>query len=386
MIRAGSGRRASLLHRGHIRVRSAVAPRGTASAAPTRSAGADDLVLTQLLSIARLTPAQAVALGADLLAGLEDAEGRTQLRPEAVRVGRDGRARLVDARHPPSTNGVGLASAAALLDGLTAATRSSAADHGLPSALERAAAETRSPHGRLAIAAAILREADAAGGAQARAELARLVAMVAGGQAPALEAAPAPRAPVPRRRRPRRPPRAVARAAVARSWKWVLSLVVLVAAILIEIAYLSDEIGRDVQAVLEAGRSAPTAISTPPSLPPVAPPAPIAAGTISRVDLRPVVPCTPDAACALRLHMLVQPRAEPQTITWDFRIHDRCTGAAVSVPGGNVTVPPHGDRADVVSTVGLPQADALAVLAVTSQPFTAASTAVHVPAPGACGI
>jgi hypothetical protein len=81
----------------------------------------------------------------------------------------------------------------------------------------------------------------------------------------------------------------------------------------------------------------------------------------------------------------LQPQAEPQTITWDFRVVDRCTGEAVNVPGGTVTVPPHADRADVVSTLGLPPGDALGVLAVTNQPFTAASAAVNVPAPGACG-
>ncbi len=390
MVRAGSDRRASLLQRAHTRVRSVVAPRGPATAAPTRTAvdspRADELVLTQMLSVARLTPAQAVALGADLLAGIEDrdAAGRTQLRPGAARVGRDGRARWVDGGGPASVNGAGLASAAALLDALRAATWPSGTDNGLTSAIERATSEARSPHGRLAIAASILREADASGGAQARAELARLVAIVAGGEAPTFDVHPAPRAPARRRRRPRRPPRAVARAAVAHSWKWVLSLVVLVAAVLIEIAFLRDEIGRDVMAVLDAGRSGPTAISAP-TLPPVVPPAPTAAGTISGVELRLVVPCTPDAPCALRMQVTLQPRAEPQTITWDFRVLDRCTGAAVSVPGGTVTVPPHGDRADVVTTVELPEADALAVLAITSQPFTAASAAVNVPAPGACG-
>jgi hypothetical protein len=81
----------------------------------------------------------------------------------------------------------------------------------------------------------------------------------------------------------------------------------------------------------------------------------------------------------------LEPRAEPQAITWEFRILDRCTGAAVTAAGGTVTVPPHGDRADAVSTVGLPRADALAVVAVTSRPFTAASGAVNVPATGGCG-
>jgi hypothetical protein len=334
-------------------------PRAGVAADPTRAeaetSAVADLGLTRLLSIVRLTPAQAVALGADVLAGLADRHAGDALR----------------------------LTPAELLEALMTATRPSPADQVLVSALERAATEARSPDGRVAIVAAILREADAPGGAQARAELARLVAMATGEVAPPAARPPA-RAPAPRRGRPRRPPRAVARAAIAHGWKWVLSLVVLATVVLVEIVFLREEISRDVQAVLEAGRSRPTATSTP-TLPPVVPPAPTAAGTISRVDLRPITSCTPDAGCALRLQVMLQPRSEPQTITWDFRILDRCTGAAVTVPGGTVTVPPHADRADVVSTVGLPPADALAVLAMTSTPFTAASAAVGIPATGACG-
>jgi hypothetical protein len=81
---------------------------------------------------------------------------------------------------------------------------------------------------------------------------------------------------------------------------------------------------------------------------------------------------------------MVRPQAEPQTITWDLRVLDRCTGEFVTAPGGTVAVPPHGDRADVVSVVQLPEAEALAVLAITNLPFTAASAAVHVPERGAC--
>src|ERR1700754_1592953 len=186
MMRVGSGRRASLRHRGHTHTRSALVPRGPASASPTRTAvessTADDLELTRLLSIARLTPTQAVALGADVLGGLEerDPSARPQLRPGAVRIGRDGRARLI-AGDPTSVNGAVGASAAALLDKLREAARPSPAAHDLISALEGAATAVRPPRERLAIAAAILREADAAGGVQARVELARLVAIATGG-------------------------------------------------------------------------------------------------------------------------------------------------------------------------------------------------------------
>jgi hypothetical protein len=331
-----------------------------------------------LLAVARLTPAQAVALGTDVLTALEDRHADGGLCLDAVRVGGDGRAGLIGSGDALTTDGAGLAAAAALLDRIAEATRPSPADPALVLALDRAAAEARSPDGRIASVAAILRDADATDGARARAELGRFVAILAGGEEPMPATRPAARPPT-----PRRPPRTGARGVVARGWKWILSLVVLVAVVILEIAFLRDEISRDVAAVLEAGRSGTT--TSTPTLPPVVPPAPASAGTISRVDLRPIVPCTPDAACALRLHVTLQPRAEPQAITWEFRILDRCTGAAVTAAGGTVTVPPHGDRADAVSTVGLPRADALAVVAVTSGPFTAASGAVNVPATGGCG-
>jgi hypothetical protein len=362
-----------------------IPPRRFAAAAAVSSTAVRDLPLSRLLSTARLTPPQAVALGADLLTALEnrDLTAGAGVHADAVRVGRDGRAHVIDT---PAI-GAGLTSAAAVLDGLRAAAGTSATDTGLLPALERAAAEARSPDGRLAFAMAILREADAPEGTRARAELAKLVAMVAGEVAPAPVADPAPRAAARRRPRSRRSPRAVARAVVAHSWKWVLSLAVLVTIVAVEITFLHDQISRDVHAVLDAGRSESTASEAPPPLPAL-PPAPPAAGTISRVDLRPVQRCTPDAGCALRTQVVVLPQPEPQTITWDLRIIDRCTGEAVTVPGGAVTVPPHADRADAISSVALPPGGVLSVMAVTIQPFTAASDPVDVaadaPGSGAC--
>ena len=387
MTRSGSGRRVLVSRGARTRTRATAAPRGPVPAdaqAATPTSTSQDVALTRLLSVARLTPGQAVALGTDLLAGLEDRTGtaRIPLRPGEVRVGRDGRARVVGpvgngAGPAPSANGAGLAAAAGLLDRLAAATRTSTpADQGLVAALERAGAEARSPEGRLAFVAAILREADAASGQRARAELSRVVALLAGDGVPELAAAPVPRTRAPRRRPPRRRPRAVVRSAVARSWKWVLSLVLLGAIVITEIAFLHDQIGQDVQTVLDAGRSGAT--TSAPSLPPVAPPAPPAAGPITRVDLRPVQPCAPGAACTLRTQLVVVPQQQPQTITWDLRVINRCTGETATAPGGTVTVPPNADRADAVSTVALPAGRALAVVAVTNQPFVAASGPVAV--------
>lgn len=356
-----SGTRPSGLQRAHARPR-------RAGGVPAPVPAVHDVGLTRLLAVVRLTPAQAVALGTDLLATIEDLE---TVPGAAVRVGPDGRARVTGSR-PTGTRGAGLAAAAAGLEQLGAATGRARVP-----ALERALAEARAPDGHLAFAAAILREADAPDGTRARAELSKLVAMVAG-DAPVAGTPDAPR------RRPRRNGRALTRALVARSWKWILSLVLLVAIVAVEIAFLQERIVRDVETVLDAGRSATDTTGTPTGLPPALPPEPAAAGTISRVDLRPVQPCTPGAGCVLRTQVVVQPQALPQVIAWDVRVLDRCTGAAVTVPGGTVTVPPHGDRADVVGTVALPRAGALAVVAVTTLPATAASVPVNVPEPGAC--
>ncbi|WP_343973859.1 hypothetical protein, partial [Pseudonocardia aurantiaca] len=194
----------------------------------------------------------------------------------------------------------------------------------------------------------------------------------------------APSTPRPVTPRPHRPPRAVARTVVARTWKWVLSIVVLTAVILIEVALLRDEIARDIQVVMDAGRSGPTA-SDIPALPPVVPPAPTSAGPVTAVNLRGVEACTPGQSCAVRVQVLLQPQPEPQTVTWDFTVVDRCTGETTTAPGGTVTVPLGGDRADAVGTVAVPPGDALAVLVLTRAPAIAASSALPVPADGACG-
>jgi hypothetical protein len=70
------------------------------------------------------------------------------------------------------------------------------------------------------------------------------------------------------------------------------------------------------------------------------------------------------------------PRPDPQVITWSYLIVDRCTGVSASTPGGTVTVPPGGGRAVAVGTVAVPDLSAVAVVAVTDHPATAASTPV----------
>ncbi|HLU55319.1 MAG TPA: hypothetical protein VKZ81_07635 [Pseudonocardia sp.] len=369
MTRSRAQRRAPLLHKVHVRTRRAARARPTPPAGPP----ADGVGLTRLLAVARLTPPQAVALGADLVAAVEARPVAAPPRLAAVRVGRDGAVRLLDG---PPGHGSHLAQVGALLDRLAAAT-----DGPVP-ALDRAAAEARSPDGRLAIVAAVLREADAPGGRRARAELGRAVAVIVGAPAPAPSAAP--RSAAPRRRPPRRPRRTPARAVAARSWKWALSVMVLVVVVAAEITFLRDDIARDVTAVLQAGRAGATAASPSTALPPLPTASPPSGGTVDAVDLRPVAPCAPGAECALRVQVRVRPQAQPYELAFSLRVLDRCTRVLTAAPGSAATVPPYGDRLDAVVTVSLPEASALAVTAVTDQPFTATSAAVPVPEDGAC--
>src|SRR5690606_10579394 len=148
----------------HVRTRRAARARPTPPAGPP----ADAVGLTRLLAVARLTPPQAVALGADLVAAVEARPVAAPPRLAAVRVAGGGAVRL-----PAGSRGKGghLVRVGARLDGPAAA----AAGRG--PALDRAAAVARSRDGRLAIVAAVLREADARGGRRARAELGRAVAV-----------------------------------------------------------------------------------------------------------------------------------------------------------------------------------------------------------------
>ncbi|HXV92532.1 MAG TPA: hypothetical protein VD813_04475 [Pseudonocardia sp.] len=258
----------------------------------------------------------------------------------------------------------------------------------------------------LSVVAARLREAasDAAVPDRTRAELARLVAAVQGrngtppglaplgapgGSAPPAGSLTVPRVtppPVP----PRPPLREAGRRAAGRAWKGALTLLVLAALVAVEVAVLDDRIASDIATVLEAGRSAPASTApadetAPPAPDPPPPPEPAAAGTVAALDVRTVGPCEPGAPCEVRLHVLTDPVPQPQTVTWAFRVSDRCTGATTLLPGGTLDLPPGADRADPVQTLDLPPGAALAVTAVTARPAVAASRPLPGPASASCG-
>jgi hypothetical protein len=163
---------------------------------------------------------------------------------------------------------------------------------------------------------------------------------------------------------------------------WLLSVVVLAAVVLLEVAFLRDDIVADVDLLLDAGRSG----SRPSTAPeadglPVASFAPEAAGVVTAVDVRILEPCTPGAPCTVRVLVSLVPGPDAQVVTWSYRVVDRCSGTTNTAPGGSVTVPPGARRAEAVSIVALPPTTAVAVVATTDRPAVAAAPPVLV---GSC--
>lgn len=350
-------------------------PSGPAApAAPAAAPGG--AALTRLLALARPTPPQALELGLGLLDALLAAavEGPA---PDAVDpvVTVDGRVAL--AVDPAGARGRPAEQVLAELG--AAARRPGAADpaaHRVLAELDLAAAEL----GVEGVAVAARRLGTVAGGvdrARIRAELGALARAVGGpvgappggvrrAQPAGARGRPAPEA-APRR----------ARSTGRRIGAWLLSLVVLGAVVVSEVVLLGDDISTDIDLLLDAGRSGEEPEDEPePDGLPVVPPAPPAAGPVTGVDLRALAPCATGAPCTVRLLVRLEPAAEPRTVTWSYRIVDRCTGASSTVPGGEVAVPPQADRVAVVGVVPLPALAGLAVVAVTDGPAVAASAPV----------
>ncbi|MGY1607793.1 hypothetical protein [Geodermatophilus sp. SYSU D00700] len=361
------------------------APR-TPSALPWPPSGG--VALARLLALARLTTPQALELAAAVLeeaaqlpvpAGGTAAGSRGGL--DRAVVGADGRVVL-----HPATTPTAPAVAAVLVD-VAAAARSRAgsddpAADPLLAALDAAVADlpdagVPAVTGRLTeTVAAVDRDA-------ARAELGALTrAIGAGGPtgaAPSRGGTGPAGAPDTRARPVRREGSRTAR----RIGAWLLSAVVLAAVVTVEVVVLRDDIAADVEVLLDAGRSGeePTAAEPEPDGVEIPPPAPAAAGSVAGVDLRRLAGCEPGAPCTVRVQVRLVPGAADQQVTWSYLLADRCTGATSTAPGGTVTVPAGGTRAEAVGVVALPALPAVAVLAVTDLPAAAASAPLPV---GSC--
>jgi hypothetical protein len=316
-------------------------------AAPVPTEGVE---LSRLLALVRLTPQQAVVTAATVLA-----QAGEPAEPPALAVQLEEIAAA--ARFPGRpADPVG--------DRLLAALDRAVAD--LPVAGVAAVA-----HGLEEAAGTVDRDA-------VRAELTALVrAVPTGARGPAGAPAPQP-GPSGRRGLPGEtgtPGRRVA--------TWLLSVLVLAAVVLVEVVVLRGKISTDIGLLLDAGRGGEAAAAAAvPDGRPFRAPAPAAAGTVTAVDLRPLARCAPNAPCTLRLLVRLSPRADPQVVTWSYRVVDRCTGTTVSAPGGTVPVAPDGEDVVAVGTVVLPDLQSVAVVAVTGSPAVAASPPVSV---GSCG-
>jgi hypothetical protein len=337
--------------------------------APVRGARTGEVSLTRLLALVALSPAQAVEVGAGLLAVGELDQAREQGDPDdggpAVDV--DGRVAGAPARGD-----------AALLGELAGAVRAQVGPGNpvnarLVDELDRAVAELP-----VAGVVAVRQRLEAACAAfdrpAVRAELGALVrALVASTETVRTGGAVRPERVL--EDRSGKPPSAgPGRAARTRVWAWLLSVAVLVAVVVLEVVLLRDDIAADVHLLLEAGRSGSTASTLPErDGVPVVPPAPPAAGAVAGIDLRPLTACTPGAPCTVRVLLQLVPSVDPRTASWRFELTDRCTGATDSASGGSVTVPAGSRQVAVVDTVLLPAHRGVAVSAVTEQPAVAAA-------------
>jgi hypothetical protein len=377
-------------------------PAGLSSEPPDRherepddrsSTSSDGVTLTRLLALARLTPPQALEIGASVLAEAArrseldaGSSGGDQVTVDQVVLCPDGRVVLAaaDGRrgHRPPASGLTRAAAETVLADLAGAAR--LAGRRADPAAEQLLAEldqavTELPVAGVPVVAGMLREAAAVIDRTAvRAELAALVRAAGGDAGPARGSGPAGAPSTAVGAAPAGPAiSGGSRVARRRIGAWLLSLLVLAGVVLLEVAFLRDKIAGDIGLLLDAGRggSAPFAAPAPDGLP-IVPPAPAAAGGVHGIDLRALAQCTPGAPCALRLLVRLDPGADPQVVTWSYVITDRCTGATVTAPGGTVTVPVQGERAAAVGTVALPAAKAVAVVAVTDAPAAAASPPV----------
>lgn len=345
--------------------------------------------LSRLLARAQLTLAQALELSAGVATEAQrrsqpSATGpdREQIPLGPVAIGADGRVvpgpaagAAHDGRQPASGPSLG-----AVLADVAGAVRPRAGSAGpaaeqLLAEIDGAIAElpvcgvAATAHRLEGVAAALDRAA-------VRAELGALVRAIG---APAPPGAVGPAASTPATGRQRRPDSTGRSPATRRVVAWLLSGLLLVGAVVGEVAVLGDHITGDVGALLAAGRSGSTSSAARKSDGlPIAAPAPASAGPVTGVDLRTLALCAASSPCTVRLSVRVTAAAGQQAVTWSFRVVDRCTGASAQVPGGSVTLPAGATEATAVTTLPLPAAPGLALIAVTQAPAAAASPPVLV--------
>ena len=167
-----------------------------------------------------------------------------------------------------------------------------------------------------------------------------------------------------------------------RTWPWFVAVAAVVLVVITELGLLQGRLAADLSRLRDAAGSPTVPASAPtPGLAPVPVVAPAAAGDVSAVRLRLLdPPCAPGAPCTVVVAVDHRPGVTPTDASWTVLVADRCRGTVVPSGAG---VTPATTGAYGVATVLLPPGRALALLAVTAPPSSAASTAVPVGA-GPC--
>jgi hypothetical protein len=395
--------------------------RGAASSGQPAPSSAR-ITVRQLIRLTRLTPEQALVVGADLVCGLRDRHASRRalggFGAEHVTVGADGSVCLRDevpaewttdqpARHADLVSARALLVELAAIAGQqpprngVATSAGRRAEHELAAhelaAHELAAAAGRPVEDLLTAATGLGSMADLVGAA-ARAELADLAAaagspVAAAGPAPRVigtESSPgsrsgtggAPGGPSDRPAGSPGHPTVPRWAALVRYGRWALVLAALAAVLVLEMVLLGNRVSADLDALSAAGRQSgagPSATALSPL-----PVEPRAAGPIAGVDLRPLALCAPGAICEVRVLVRLVPERGTQRVQWTYLVTDRCTGLVHNAAGGSVTVTPGGRELVAVGQLRLPPASALSITAVTGVPARAASPPLTVPAHASC--
>lgn len=90
--------------------------------------------------------------------------------------------------------------------------------------------------------------------------------------------------------------------------------------------------------------------------------------------------CTRAAICPLRVDVMLDPTASPRDVSWSLRVVDRCTGEISTRQGVSMTARSGWQQVYGISRPTLPGSPALAIVAVTEAPATAASAPLYVTA------
>jgi hypothetical protein len=117
----------------------------------------------------------------------------------------------------------------------------------------------------------------------------------------------------------------------------------------------------------------------------VEPPAPESAGPVTGVSIdREGGPCLPDEHCVVRVQVDLERAGTARRVDWEIHIVDRCTDEVQTRQGVTVTAQPGWTQVWGNSAIDLPSGTALAIVAVTDSPASAASSPLLVPADGTC--